>query len=136
MLKSRISWLIPFALVLVACAPTARTVPAAEPVFYAAAPLEVMGAAIEAISTSPGLDDSNGWVITEANTQGGFVRAETEVTTPGGLFRRETTRTQWLTVVVSPAGENRTQVIVQRTEGAASLAERVQRELRAEFGLN
>ncbi len=136
MTRSFTLWLIPFALVVAACAPTARTVPPSDPVFYAAGPLEVMGAAIEAISTSPGLDDSNGWVITQADTQGGFVRAETEVTTPGGLFRREATRTESLTVVVSAAGENRTQVIIQRTDGAESLAERVQSELRAEFGLN
>jgi hypothetical protein len=134
--KSWILWLIPFALFVAACTPTAQTVPASDPVFYAAEPLEVMGAAIEAISTSPGLDDSNGWLITQADTQGGFVRAETEVTVPGGLFRRASTRTEWLTVVVSAAGENRTQVIIQRTDGAESLAERVQRELRAEFGLN
>ena len=136
MQRSWILWLIPFALVLAACAPTARTVPAADPVFYAAEPLDIMGAAIEAISTSPGLDDSTGWLITDADTQGGFVRAETEVSTPGGLFRRASTRTEWLTVVVSPAGENRSQVIVQHTAGADALAARVQGELRAAFGLN
>lgn len=127
---------IPLVLFAVACAPTARTVPASDPVFYAATPLEVMGAAIEAISTSPGLDDSNGWVILEADTQGGFVRAETDVTTPGGFLRRASTRTESLTVVASPAGENRTQVIVQRTSGAEALAERIDQELRSEFGLN
>lgn len=136
MQRSWILWLIPFALTLAACAPTARTVPASDPVFYAAEPLAIMSEAIEAISTSPGLDDSTGWLITEADTQGGFVRAETEVTTPGGLFRRASTRTEWLTVVVSPAGANRSQVIVQHTAGAETLAARVNGELRAAFGLN
>ena len=136
MQRTWILWMIPFMLTLAACAPTARTVPAPDPVFYAAEPLAIMGAAIEAISTSPGLDDSTGWLITDADTQGGFVRAETEVTTPGGLFRRAATRTEWLTVVVSPAGENRSQVIVQHTTGAEPLAAHVNGELRAAFGLN
>ena len=83
MQRTWILLMIPFMLVLAACAPAARAVPAAEPVFYAAAPLDVMGTAIEAISTSPGVDDSTGWLITDADTQGGFVRAETEVTTSG-----------------------------------------------------
>ena len=136
MQRSWILWMIPFVLFVAACAPSARTVPASDPVFYAAEPLEIMSAAIEAISTSPGLDDSTGWLITDADTQGGFVRAETEVTTTGGLFRRASTRTEWLTVVVSPAGENRSQVIVQHTAGAVPLAELVEGELRAAFGLN
>ncbi len=127
---------IPLVLFAAACAPTAQTVPASDPVFYAATPLEVMGAAIEAISTSPGLDDSNGWVIVQADTQGGYVRAETDVDTPGGFLRRASTRTESLTVVVSAAGENRTQVIVQRTSGAEELAARINQELRSEFGLN
>ena len=128
--------MLPILLALAACAPTAREVPAAEPVFYAATPLDVMGAVIEAISTAPGLDDSTGWFITDADTQGGFVRAETEVTTSGGLFHRASTRTEWVTVVASPAGANRTQVIVQHTGGAVALATRVRAELQAAFGLN
>lgn len=136
MQRTLILWMIPFALVVAACAPAARTVPAAEPVFYAAAPLEIMGAVIEAISTAPGVDDSTGWLITDADTQGGFVRAETEVTTSGGLFHRASTRSEWLTVVVSAAGENRSQVIVQNTGGAVALATRVRAELQSAFGLN
>lgn len=133
------SWIlstIPFLFVLAACAPTAREVPAAEPVFYAATPLDVMSVAIEAISTSPGLDDSTGWLITDADTQGGFVRAETEVRTSGGLFRRASTRTEWLTVVVTSAGENRSQMVLQNTNGAISLATRVRAALHSAYGLN
>jgi hypothetical protein len=136
MQRTWILLIVPFMLALAACAPTARAVPAAEPVFYAAAPLDVMGAAIQAISTAPGVDDSTGWLITDADTQGGFVRAETEVTTSGGLFQRASTRTEWVTVVVSAAGENRSQVIVQNTGGAVALAMRIRAALQAAFGLN
>ena len=136
MQRTWILWMIPFALVIAACAPAARTVPASDPVFYAAEPLAIMGAAIQAISTSPGLDDSTGWLITDADTQGGFVRAETEVTTSGGLFQRASTRMEWVTVVVSAAGENRSQVIVQNTGGAVALATRIRAALQAAFGLN
>jgi hypothetical protein len=130
------TWLAPLVLILAACAPAPRTVPPLDPVFYAAEPLEVMGAVIQAISTSPGLDDSTGWFIAESDTQGGFVRAETEVIVPRRFLRPPTTRTEAVTVVVSPAGANRTQVIIQHTSGAESLADHIQRELRGRFGLN
>ena len=131
-----LSWSIACGLFLVACVPTQRTVPAAEPVFYAAEPSEVFGSVILAISTSPGLDDSGGWVITSADAQGGFVRAETDVVTPGGFLRTESVRTESVTVVVAPAGENRTQVVIQRTSGGEQLAERIRSELRSRYGLN
>jgi len=136
MRTSWLLWSIPFVLLVAACSPVARTVPAADPVFYAAEPSEVIGTVIQAISTSPGLDDSGGWLITAADTQGGFVRAETDVVTPGGFLRADTVRTESITVVVSPAGANRTQVVIQRTSGAEELAERITRELRARYGLN
>jgi len=123
-------------LVAAACAPAPRVVPAADPVFFAAAPIDVAGSVIQAISTSPGLDDSTGWIITQADTQGGFIRAETEVSVPGGFFRRMTTRNEFVSVVVAPAGNNRSQVVIQHTAGATELAERVMRELRARYGLN
>lgn len=121
---------------LASCAPAPRAVPAPDPVFFAAEPSEVMGTVILAISTAPGLDDSGGWLITAADTQGGFVRAETDVVTPGGFLRSNTVRTESVTIVVSPAGEQRSQVVIQRTSGAEPLAERIQRELRARYGLN
>jgi len=139
MSKSRTSWLValvPFVLLFAACAPAARPVAATLPVFYAAEPLDVMGVVILAISTAPGLDDSNGWVIAQSDTQGGYVRAETDVTTPRWFLRRESTRTESVTVVVSAAGPNRTQVVVQRTSGAESLSQHITRELQARFGLN
>ncbi|TVR94256.1 MAG: hypothetical protein EA416_03850, partial [Trueperaceae bacterium] len=112
-------------LVAAACAPAPRVVPAADPVFFAAAPIDVAGSVVQAISTSPGIDDSTGWIITQADTQGGFIRAETEVSVPGGFLRRMTTRTEFVSVVVAPAGDNRTQVVIQHTAGATDLAERV-----------
>jgi hypothetical protein len=96
----------------------------------------VAGSVIQAISTSPGLDNSTGWIITQADTQGGFVRAETEVSVPGGIFRRISTRSEFVSVVVAPAGAQRTQVVIQHTDGARELAERIMRELRARYGLN
>jgi hypothetical protein len=123
-------------LVAAACAPAPRVVPAADPVFFAAAPIDVAGSVIQAISTSPGLDDSTGWIITQADTQGGFIRAETEVSVPGGFLRRMTTRNEFVSVVVAPAGDNRTQVVIQHTAGAGELAERIMREVRARYGLN
>jgi hypothetical protein len=129
-------WIVALLLVAAACAPAPTVVPARDPVFFAATPIDVAGSVIQAISTSPGLDDSTGWMITQADTQGGFVRAETEVRVPGGFFRRMTTRSEFVSVVVAPAGETRTQVVIQHTNGATELAERIMRELRAEYGLN
>lgn len=129
-------WTLPFLLVAAACAPAPRVVPAPDPIFFAAAPIDVAGTVIQAISTSPGLDDSTGWMITQADTMGGFVRAETQVSVPGGFFRRMTTRTEFVSVVIAPAGEGRTQVVIQRTDGATELAERIMRVLRERYGLN
>ena len=129
-------WTVPLILFAAACAPAPTVVPAPDPVFFAAAPIDVSGTVIQAISTSPGLDDSTGWMITQADTMGGFVRAETQVSVPGGFLRRMTTRTEFVSVVVAPAGEGRTQVVIQHTDGAALLAERIMRELREAYGLN
>jgi len=123
-------------LLLAACAPAPTVVPAPDPVFFAAEPIDVAGTVIQAISTSPGIDDSSGWMITQADTMGGFVRAETQVRVPGGFLRGATTRTEFVSVVVAPAGEGRTQVVIQRTDGATELAERIMQELREAYGLN
>jgi len=134
--RTRLLWTIPLLLLAAACAPAPRVVPAPDPVFFAAAPIDIAGTVIQVISTSPGLDDSTGWIITQADTQGGFIRTETVVSVPGGFFRRITTRTEFASVVVAPAGTNRTQVVIQHTAGATELAERIMRELRARYGLN
>jgi len=127
---------VPLLLLAAACAPAPSVVPAPDPVFFAAAPIDVAGVVIQAISTSPGLDDSTGWMITQADTMGGFIRAETVVSIPGGFLRRMTTRAEFVSVVVAPAGANRTQVVIQRTAGATELAERIMRVLRERYGLN
>jgi len=129
-------WTVPLLLLAAACAPAPTVVPAPDPVFFAAEPIDVAGTVIQAISTSPGLDDSSGWMITQADTMGGFVRAETQVRVPGGFLRGATTRTEFVSVVVAPAGEGRTQVVIQRTDGATELAERIMQELREAYGLN
>ena len=130
-------WTVPLlVLAAAACAPAPSVVPAPDPVFFAAAPIDVAGNVIQAISTSPGIPDSTGWIITQADTQGGFIRAETDVSVPGGFFRRMTTRNEFVSVVVAPAGTDRTQVVIQHTAGAIDLAERIMRELRARYGLN
>jgi hypothetical protein len=123
-------------LLLAACAPAPTVVPAPDPVFFAAEPIDVAGTVIQAISTSPGIDDSTGWMITQADTIGGFVRAETQVRVPGGFLRAAATRTEFVSVVIAPAGQGRTQVVIQRTDGATELAERIMRILRENYGLN
>jgi hypothetical protein len=123
-------------LVAAACAPAPTLVPAPDPVLFAAEPIDVSGTVIQAISTPPGLNDSTGWMITQADTMGGFVRAETEVSVPGDFLRRMTTRTEFFSVVIAPAGQGRTQVVIQRTDGATELADRVMRVLRERYGLN
>jgi hypothetical protein len=127
---------VPLLLLAAACAPAPTLVPAPDPVFFAATPIDVAGTVIQAISTSPGINDSTGWMITQADTMGGFVRAETEVNVPGGFLRRMTTRNEFVSVVIAPAGEGRTQVVIQRTDGATELAERIMRVLRERYGLN
>lgn len=112
-----------FALLLAACAPAAEPVPAAEPIFYRGGQDEIYAAVVQAMSTSPGLPGSNGWIITQSDRAGGFVRAETAV----GDSRRES-----VSVVVSANGD-RTQVIIQLTSGGAELAERIRSELDAKF---
>ena len=138
MARRMLLWTAPFLLLLLAaaCAPAPTVVPAPDPVFFAAEPIDVAGTVIQAISTSPGIPDSTGWMITQADTQGGFIRADTEVSVPGGFFRRVTTRSEFVSVVVAPAGANRTQVVIQHTAGADVLAARIMQELRARYGLN
>ncbi len=134
--RTLLLWTVPLILFAAACAPAPTVVPAPDPVFFAAEPIDVAGTVIQAISTSQGIDDSTGWMITQADTMGGFVRAETQVRVPGGFLRAAATRTEFVSVVVAPAGEGRTQVVVQYTEGAIDLATRIIAELRGAYGLN
>lgn len=114
---------------LAACSP--RTVPASEPIFYKASSDELFAAVVQAISTSPGLNNSSGWMITQSDAAGGFVRAETTVT-ERGLFG-SSRKNESLSVVVSASGEARTQVVIQESAGAKSLSGRVKSELDLKF---
>ena len=114
-----------------ACAPAARKVPAAEPIFYDGSLDKVYAAVIQAISTSPGLDNSNGWVITQSDAAGGFVSAGTIVEEPG--FFGSTEVPESVTVIVSNNGDGRTQVIIQLSAGAESIAERIRTQLDQKF---
>ena len=127
--------LISFALVLAACAPAARTVPAEPAVAYAGAPADVFGVVLEAISVAPALEDSNGWVVVYSDVAEGSVIAESEVTTSAWFLRPESTRTERVTVVVTPAG-NGSLVVMQRTTGAQSLADHIESALLVRFGLD
>ncbi len=118
-------------LLLAACAP--RAVPAPEATFYKGAKAELYAAAIEAISTSPGLDNSSGWIIRQSDSEGGFIGAQTTVETFGLFGIKTGERVETLSIVISEAGENRTQLVIQRTEGAQELAERVRGQLDAKF---
>ena len=119
-------------LVIAACSPGTRTVPGSEPVFYEGQRDQVFATVIESISTSPGLDNSNGWIIVENDSAGGFVRAQTTVTNRN-LFG-SSIRDEALSVIVSAAGDERSQVIIQGTTGATPLADRITQHLNQRFG--
>jgi uncharacterized protein YaaQ len=118
-------------LLLAACAP--RAVPAPEATFYKGTKAQLYAAAIEAISTSPGLDNSSGWVIRQSDSEGGFVSAQTTVETFGLFGIKTGERLETLSIVISEAGENRTQLVIQRSEDALELSERVRSQLDAKF---
>ena len=123
---------------LIACTPfSSRPVAGAEPVFYRGQSDAVFATVVQAISTSPGLDDSNGWIIMQSDRAGGFVRAETSVEIRAGLMRVPQGRYErhTLSVVISPVDESRTQVVIQGTRLAGELASRVAAALVAEHGI-
>jgi hypothetical protein len=123
--------LVLFTLVLAACAP--KTVPAPEPIFYKDSKDNIFPAVVQAISTSPGIDNSSGWVIAESDAAGGFVRATTSVRVCGFLGLGCRNEVESLSVVISESDDERTQVIIQRTPKAQSLAEKIRRELDSKF---
>ncbi len=135
MKKPWLAWLLALGLLVAACAPVARTVPAEPPVSYAATPADVMGVVLDAIATAPALERSNGWVVSRSDAASGSIIAETDVTTPAWFLRPESTRTERVVVVVSSA-PNGSEVVLQRTTGAESLAAHIERALRDAFGVN
>jgi len=132
----RFLWLmIAFGLLVSACAPVARTVPAEPAIGYGGAPADVLAVVLEAIATAPALENSNGWVVTSSDAIAGSVIAETDVTTAAWFLRPESTRTERVVVVVTVA-TNGSEVVIQRTSGAESLSRHIEFVLRDEFGLN
>lgn len=123
--------LLGFVLFFGACAPR-NAVPGAEPIFYNGAQEDVYAAVVQAISTSPGIENSNGWIISQSDAAGGFVRAETAITTYFLGLPNEDKKIESISVVVS-AGQNGTQVVIQLTKGAQDLANRVQTQLDQKF---
>jgi hypothetical protein len=116
---------------IVSCAP--RTVPAAEAVLYKASQADLFAAVVQSISTSPGLDDSNGWIITQSDSAGGFITAETLVNVCGFLGLGCETVSERLSVVVSSANNETSQVVIQGTQRSAVLAQRVRDDLERQF---
>lgn len=125
--------LLSYFLMLTACAST--TAPASDPIYYAGLAADVYATIVQAISTSPGLDNSSGWMITQSDAAGYFVRAETLVT-PVVLGVSMTLimqqKSESLSVIVSQQ-ESRTQVILQFTEAGRSLADFIKEQLNTKF---
>jgi hypothetical protein len=112
------------ALPLAACAPSSGAmVPATGPVVFAAAPGDVFASVLNIITTAPGLEASNGWIVSQSDSQAGFVRTDTTVSTPWTFWSPQ--RTETLSVIVSASAPGRTQVVIQRTEGARELEVRL-----------
>jgi hypothetical protein len=128
-------WSIPLLLLVASCAPVARTVPAEAAVAYAGPSNEVLDVVREAIATAPALENSTGWVVTFSDAAEGSLIAETDVTTPAWFLRPESTRTERVTVVVTPTASG-SQVVVQRTSGAESLVDHIESALLVVFGRN
>lgn len=120
--------------VLSACAPT--TVPASEPLYYTGVAADIYATVVGAISTSPGLDNSDGWRITQSDAAGYFIRAETLVT-PVVLgvsvtFMQKSSES--VSVIVSQQGD-KSQVVIQSTEAARPLADLIKQQLNGKFQL-
>jgi hypothetical protein len=118
--------------VLSSCVPAA--VPAAEPVFYEGSKAEIYAAVVQSVSTSVGLPDSNGWIITQSDAAGGFVRAETSVMVRGFLgIPTDQYKTESVSIVVSENTTGLTQVVIQVTSGGIELGARVKTDLDSKF---
>lgn len=117
---------------LAACAPQV-TPPPAQELVYAAPAGQVFPAVIRAISTSPALEGSNGWIITQSDRAGGFVAAQTTLSRfvyGSGMVPYNKS----VSVVISPNSPQETAVVIQLTCGAGSLASRVRSSLEKAFG--
>lgn len=118
------------AILVAACAPAA--VPGSEEVVYNSNVDNVYATVVRAISTSPGIPGSNGWIITNSDSEGGFITATTSGNSSSFLGIGGGEFTEQLSVVVSPQGDDQTAVVIQGTPGASDLAQRVIDALEAE----
>jgi len=121
---NRLLLVLLMALPLAACAPTSGAmVPPTGPLLYAAEPGDVFASVMHIITTAEGLENSNGWIVSESDSQGGFVRVDTTVLAPWRFWAPQ--RVETLSVAVSAAAPGRTQVVIQRTAGARALEARL-----------
>ncbi len=121
-------------LVLTSCMP-ATNAPKSEPIYYQGSTSDVYASVVQAISTSPALENSTGWIITQSDAAGYFIRAETLVTPTilginASILQGKSTES--VSVIVSDQ-DSKTQVIIQFTEAARPLADLIEQQLDAKF---
>jgi hypothetical protein len=126
--------LLGLCIVLTSCMPTSNA-PKSEPIYYQGSTPDVYASVVQAISTSPALDNSNGWIITQSDAAGYFIRAETLVTPTflginASIFQGKSSES--VSVIVSDQ-DSKTQVIIQFTEAARPLADLIEQQLDAKF---
>lgn len=119
-------------LVLASCMPATKA-PKSEPMYFQGSAAAIYASVVQAISTSPGLEYSTGWMIAESDAAGYFIRAETLVTPVVlGIPMIIQKNTESVSVVVSNQ-DSRTQVLIQFTQAAKPLADFIQEQLDTTF---
>jgi hypothetical protein len=119
-------------LVLTSCMPTTNT-PNSEPIYYQGSITDVYASVVQAMSLSPGLDNSTGWIITQSDAAGHFIRAETLVTPVVlGIPIIIQKNNESVSVVVSQQ-DSKIQVLIQFTEVAKPLADFIKQQLDTTF---
>lgn len=124
---------LPLVLILLVAACAPRAVPAAPEVVYQGASADVYATVVRAISTSPGIPGSNGWIIDQSDSAGGFVSARS-ATSGYRLIGGAYTEVHSISVVVSPNSAEQTAVVIQSTPQAAAVAGRIKTSLAERFG--
>jgi hypothetical protein len=120
-------------LALASCMPTTKA-PKSEPMYFQGSAAAIYTSVVQAISTSPGLEYSTGWMITESDAAGYFIRAETLVTpTVLGIPIIITQKNNESVSVVVSEQDSKTQVLIQFTEAAKPLADFIQEQLDTTF---
>lgn len=119
-------------LALTSCMPTTNA-PNSEPIYYQGSITDVYASVVQAMSLSPGLDNSTGWIITQSDAAGHFIRAETLVTPVIlGIPMIIQKNNESVSVVVS-GQDSRTQVLIQFTQAAKPLADFIKEQLDTTF---